>query len=198
MPETLRERNFEPFFTTKANGSGTGIGLALSSSIVQSLGGSLTLAPDRGNGACFVVHLPRSEGTVDESAPEPDESRFPAMGSLSVLVVDDDVRAGLAEMLTLQGHHTVCTDNIHQAMEQVKSTWYEIVLGDIRMPDGDGIEFAERIRTEHLHPVSRFAFITGDQFGPRAAPYLGQSYLAYLTKPFSDQELRHLIARLIA
>ncbi|OWW22515.1 sensor histidine kinase [Noviherbaspirillum denitrificans] len=49
---------FEPFFTTKASGKGLGLGLAISSSIVQAMNGQLTARNHAGGGAEFVVRLP--------------------------------------------------------------------------------------------------------------------------------------------
>jgi len=57
IPENLAARVFRPFFTTKAEGSGTGLGLALSRDIIERQGGAMELV--RGEaGACFVVEVP--------------------------------------------------------------------------------------------------------------------------------------------
>jgi two-component system C4-dicarboxylate transport sensor histidine kinase DctB len=52
-----RERLFEPFFTTKAAGQGLGLGLAISASIANALGGSLDAADRPGGGAVFTLRL---------------------------------------------------------------------------------------------------------------------------------------------
>ena len=52
-------RIFEPFFTTKPPGKGTGLGLYVSHQIVQGLGGRLRVESHPGQGATFVVDLPR-------------------------------------------------------------------------------------------------------------------------------------------
>ena len=49
---------FEPFFTTKASGKGLGLGLAISSSIVQAMGGQLHAQNLEGGGAEFTLRLP--------------------------------------------------------------------------------------------------------------------------------------------
>ena len=49
---------FEPFFTTKPTGQGLGLGLAISSSIVQAMNGQLTAHNHAQGGAEFVVRLP--------------------------------------------------------------------------------------------------------------------------------------------
>jgi signal transduction histidine kinase len=57
VPEQLKERIFDPFFTTKDPGKGTGMGLAVSRSIVVDHDGELTVEPGS-QGACFSVVLP--------------------------------------------------------------------------------------------------------------------------------------------
>ncbi|WP_429885207.1 ATP-binding protein [Geoalkalibacter halelectricus] len=54
----LRDKIFEPFFTTKEAGKGSGMGLAISRSIVESHGGVLELFSEEGQGALFVVKIP--------------------------------------------------------------------------------------------------------------------------------------------
>ena len=49
---------FEPFYTTKKPGEGVGLGLAISSGIVNDLGGRLTARNAEGGGAVFEMHLP--------------------------------------------------------------------------------------------------------------------------------------------
>jgi signal transduction histidine kinase len=56
VSETVRKRLFEPFVTTKPNG--TGLGLAVSSSIMQNHGGRLALESEDRPGATFAVHIP--------------------------------------------------------------------------------------------------------------------------------------------
>ena len=54
-PEAV-PRLFEPFFTTKTEG--TGLGLAMSRTIAEAHGGTLTYRPNTPGGACFVMRLP--------------------------------------------------------------------------------------------------------------------------------------------
>jgi signal transduction histidine kinase len=58
IPPELHQRIFEPFFTTKGVGTGTGLGLSVSRSIVEKLGGQLTLESKMGEGTVFTVVLP--------------------------------------------------------------------------------------------------------------------------------------------
>jgi two-component system, NtrC family, C4-dicarboxylate transport sensor histidine kinase DctB len=67
IPEQVAQHLFEPFFTTKASGKGLGLGLAISSSIVQAMNGQLTAQNHAGGGAEFIVRLPAA---ADAAHPE--------------------------------------------------------------------------------------------------------------------------------
>ncbi len=59
LPQEVAKHLFEPFFTTKATGHGLGLGLAISSSIVQAMNGHLEARNNPTCGAEFVVYIPR-------------------------------------------------------------------------------------------------------------------------------------------
>jgi two-component system C4-dicarboxylate transport sensor histidine kinase DctB len=59
LPQEVVKHLFEPFFTTKATGHGLGLGLAISSSIVQAMNGHLEASNQPDGGAEFVVYIPR-------------------------------------------------------------------------------------------------------------------------------------------
>ena len=58
---------FDPFFTTKDVGEGTGLGLAVSYSMVQLMQGRLSVTSEQGKGACFTVELPVALGEPHQS-----------------------------------------------------------------------------------------------------------------------------------
>lgn len=58
IPRELHRRVFDPFFTTKEVGEGTGLGLAVSQSIVTRLGGTLAVDPEFSSGARLLLKLP--------------------------------------------------------------------------------------------------------------------------------------------
>jgi two-component system NtrC family sensor kinase len=58
IPEAILKRVFDPFFTTKQTGKGTGLGLSISYSIIEKMGGRITVESSEDKGTTFVVHLP--------------------------------------------------------------------------------------------------------------------------------------------
>ena len=61
VDETTRADMFRPFFTTKAEGKGTGLGLAVSSGIVENHGGHLTVESTPREGTTFTLTLPATD-----------------------------------------------------------------------------------------------------------------------------------------
>ena len=60
IPANVRERIFEPFVSEKEGG--TGLGLVISKKIIESFGGTISLAEAKGHGACFSIFLPGANG----------------------------------------------------------------------------------------------------------------------------------------
>jgi two-component system NtrC family sensor kinase len=64
----IRARIFDPYFTTKAMGKGTGVGLSVSSGIVEAHRGTLVECSTAGAGACFVLTLPVSDAQSEATS----------------------------------------------------------------------------------------------------------------------------------
>ncbi|HEV8639463.1 MAG TPA: ATP-binding protein [Methylomirabilota bacterium] len=60
IPEGLEQRIFDPFFTTKEVGRGTGLGLSITYGIIKDHGGTIAVANRPGEGATFLIELPRA------------------------------------------------------------------------------------------------------------------------------------------
>ena len=104
------KRLFDPFWTARKTNIGTGLGLALSRSIVIAHGGSIKAASKVGVGTTFTVTLPLVKG-LGSDLEQPEQS---AIGfAMTVLVIDDmePIVEMLAEVMTQMGH-TVFTANL--------------------------------------------------------------------------------------
>ncbi len=61
IPKEKLEKIFDPFFTTKKVGEGTGLGLTISFTIIQKLGGRIKVESEEGHGAAFIISLPMKD-----------------------------------------------------------------------------------------------------------------------------------------
>ena len=66
IPRENLDKIFEPFFSTKSPGEGTGLGLFVTRSIIEKLGGSIEVESEIGQGASFCIRLPKHRNKVDE------------------------------------------------------------------------------------------------------------------------------------
>ncbi|KAF0122715.1 MAG: hypothetical protein FD152_3491 [Xanthobacteraceae bacterium] len=180
VPEAIAARIFEPYFTTKPAGVGTGIGLSICKTVVESHGGSIGLDRSETGGARFTVLIPVAAAEMDATATEEPAAR----DGLTVLVVDDeaDVRSSLAEMLELLGHHVA-----------------DLVFVDLRMPGVDGLRFRDRAIALNPRLADRVVIMTGDAVeGPGAiARHAGEGAIPTMEKPFTMGDVRRVLAAFV-
>jgi PAS domain S-box-containing protein len=157
MPEEVRRRIFEPFFSTKGE-SGSGLGLAMSYSIVKRHSGEITVESQPGRGATFTLVFP----AASQAAAAPPAASAPRpRRAARVMVVDDEpqVLATLAELLRTQGHQVTAAPGGRDAVELFRPGGFDVVLTNIGMAGMNGWEVAERIRAaDRRVPL---VFITG-------------------------------------
>lgn len=202
VPEKIRSRIFDPFFTTKAQGSGTGVGLAVSRGIIESHGGTMEITTAPGGGARFLIHLPveATRATPAATVNIPMTPFLPKGVSKRVLVVDDEIEIAelLAEMAQRQGYQTLVSHSGNEARVKVEAERGHIdaILCDIRMPSGDGPSFYDWLQAHYPVLAKRIGFITGDTMGPAAGRFLKRSGCPMLEKPFTQKEIGLFLAGL--
>ena len=194
VPEDIRERVFDPFFTTKVEGAGTGVGLSVSRAIVREHSGELRLL-DASPGATFELELPVSAGSPAAAAIE-DETLARMLPAGVALVVDDeaDVAQVLCDILRSAGCTAVAVASGREALAWLADHSCSFILCDIRMPDMDGPALWRALHEQHPHMVGHLAFITGDTLSASVAPFLRETGLPSLEKPFTPEEVLELVA----
>lgn len=143
------DKIFDPYFTTKKEG--TGLGLATVHSIINTLGGRITVQSTPGEGTTFTVYLPRERTGQDTRSVDP----LPDVptGKERILVVDDEstIVTLLQQMLTKLGYQATGYTSSRQAYEAFiqDPRAYDLILTDLTMPEMTGLDLARRILAAH-------------------------------------------------
>ncbi|MBN1851985.1 MAG: sigma-54-dependent Fis family transcriptional regulator [Pirellulales bacterium] len=115
-----------------------------------------------------------------------------------LLLVDDDrhVLESMAEWLRDQGYELDAIDSYHAAIAQIKAKAYDLILIDIRLSDGDGMELLSVCR--ETCPEAAVIMITGYGTVDTAVDAIREGAFDFLTKPLIDDELLLAIERALA
>ena len=199
VPSEIQARIFEPFFTTKPSGQGTGLGLSLCQGIIEEHGGTIRVESASGRGATFLIELPVVAPPAVSTTPVP-ASSLPAIGSKTILVVDDepDIAATLAEMLQGAGHRVEVAANGQMAVEMLQRRAYDLILTDTKMPVLDGLELYRWLEQRFPELRHRVIFVTGDVLDEDKRTFLATAGVPCLAKPFDLDEVLRLVQRILA
>jgi two-component system cell cycle sensor histidine kinase/response regulator CckA len=194
MDAPTLQRIFDPFFTTKL--TGRGLGLAAVIGIVRKHNGALRVTSALGAGSKFTVFFPVSEHPVTWPNPVAVRNRF--FGTETVLVVDDEeyIRETVRRSLEHAGYAVVCAAGPSAALELFRSlaSQIELAIVDLKMSTGDGYEIVRRLR--YLNPKLRVIATSG--YPEEAKERCGDSINAFLPKPYRFEQLREVVASVLA
>jgi DNA-binding response OmpR family regulator len=106
----------------------------------------------------------------------------------SILVVEDELltRRTLQEILQAEGFAVTTTGTLAEAMGEVNRNGYDLILLDLVLPDGDGLDACRRIRERHRMPIVILS--TRRQLEDRVAG-LETGADDYIVKPFEAPEM---------
>ena len=113
---------------------------------------------------------------------------FGGVSMANVLLVDDepDFVAAAKEMLQLHGHVVESAERLESARRLLSGVPPDVLLLDLMLPDGNGLELLEELRAS---PVKRVVFITGHPGIKSLIKNLSGPSVSYLTKPIGSSEL---------
>jgi PAS domain S-box-containing protein len=190
MGQELLDHIFEPFFTTKGVGRGTGLGLATVYGIVKQNDGFINAASEPGKGTSIRIYLPCCEtGT----GPVPADEAAPAAqgGTETILLVEDEpmVLTLCKTLLEDRGFTVLTAGTPGEAIRLagMHAGPVHLLVTDVVMPEMNGRDLAERLRS--LHPKIRSLFMSGYSADIIASRGVLEDGVQFIQKPFCVNEL---------
>lgn len=194
MSEEEQQRVFGAFerLSNAATQDGFGLGLSIVKHVVDMLDGTIRLESEKGRGSRFTVEIPiQTSDAVDEERSS--EARTPdAEKSYSVLVLDDNdvVRSMMKDMYAGVGVHCDTSGSISDVMETIRSRHYDLLITDMKMPEINGYEVLELLRSSDVGNSKEIPVIVATASGScTEEELLAHGFTACLFKPFDITEL---------
>ncbi len=189
----IRERIFDPFFTTKDLNKGTGIGLSIVSSIIKEHEGHIYFESRPDGGTIFKIEIPIHYSSLNPvPAPLIKEEESSPRFVLKALVAEDeeDIRLILESMLSRVGIEVTCVTNGKEALSEIQTTAFDLLITDLKMPQMNGKALVEAIRSDKNISQPKIFLMTGG-IEEADSTLLGLNHLVQcqIFKPFEPENL---------
>jgi signal transduction histidine kinase/CheY-like chemotaxis protein len=190
-------RVFERFAKLNQHAQGTGLGLSICKSIVERLGGQISVSSEYGAGTTFTFTLPYKATRVGEKDLPADveaEKDGDNVKSACILVAEDmDSNFDLLEAILGKKHRLVRAHDGMEAVTMYDEVKPDLILMDIKMPNLDGLEATKIIRelsaTVPIIAQSAFAY----EQDRKAAQEAGCN--DFIAKPIAHDKLKAVIKK---
>lgn len=208
-----QKKIFQPFYQAMDNKPGTGIGLSIVKSIVESHNGCIEVESEVDHGSSFIVTLPleQSKETLQEEAAEmlnnPAVPEGILLGSLptappknkpTMLIVDDNQEMLNFLSSSFRDKYSILTaEDGLEALEKLKENEVTLIVSDWMMPRMDGVEFCKAVRANQAISHIPFILLTAKTDTNSKIEGMDCGADAYIEKPFSVQYLEACIKNLV-
>lgn len=208
IPEVQHKNLFIPF--TQIDGGmtrrfgGTGLGLAISKKIVERMGGEIGVESNENGGSLFWFTVlmqkqqDRDQSPVSERILSGDINT--GRDPVSILLVEDNKTNQFVadSILKKLGYKTDIAASGYECIEALKQKEYSAVFMDCQMPDKDGFETTEEIRSGNtgvLNPDVLIFALTAHAMGGDREKCIKAGMNDYLAKPVKIKEVDELLKR---
>ena len=194
MTEDEQQKVFSAFerLSNAVTKDGFGLGLSIVQRIVAMLGGTIQLESEKGRGSRFIVNIPAQQATeqLEERTSQIQNHRNHTFYNVVAIDNDEVLLQMLKEMYNREGIHCdTCTD-VAKLMELIRKKEYSLLLTDLNMPEINGFELLELLRTSNVGNSKTIPIVVTTASGSCSKEELiGRGFTGCLFKPFSISEL---------
>ncbi len=195
--EDEKEKIFERFYQSKsAAGQGTGVGLTIVKQFVDIMKGEIKVDSTIHKGAAFTIYLPfeyPTESVVSQKMPE-----LIAVKEKCVLIVEDnqDMLAYMRSIFS-KTYTVIESQTIEYGLELASNHLPDIVLCDLKLPDGNGLDLIEKIaknpKTDHIPII----VVSANTSSSTKMDALNAGADVFMAKPFNEAELQLRVKKLL-
>ncbi len=186
--------------------SGSGLGLTISRSLADLMGGSLSFESSEGQGSsfCFVIPLEPASAPSSTEGPAPMKHDRANEHGAHVLVAEDNAINVLVirTLLEKKGYRVSCAGNGHEALEALSThDSIRIVLMDVSMPGMDGVTATRKIRAGEAGTAVKdipIIALTAHSIKGAREEFLADGMNDYISKPFAQDEVFEKIQALLS
>lgn len=206
IPKEKQHKLFSPFEQLQnANNRkyvGTGLGLSISKELVERMGGAIMVesTPNKGSIFRFSIELELIEkGEKKDYIQDTNQSNSNTLNQkLYILLVEDNAFNAeiLIEQIKKAGHTITHAQSGEQAIKQVKSNIFDIMLMDIEMPEMDGFETASIIN-QHTRNKLPIIALSAHALESEKEKAISAGFCEYLNKPVSTEVLFDTIFKFV-
>ncbi|WP_062621615.1 hybrid sensor histidine kinase/response regulator transcription factor [Flammeovirga sp. SJP92] len=216
-PEALKSV-FDPYFQQKTSGRGSGIGLAVTKSIVEQHSGTIAVDSKMKEGSTFTIELLKGNGHfdkiysdqeqsyIDENSPIVEEINTEIdtleleqeMKGANLLIVDDNEDISQYLHIKFSSHYNVITaKNGVEALDIVKKQNIDLIISDITMREMDGLAFCKNIKEQPQTANIPIVFLSAKDDVQTQLKTFNMGADAFISKPFSFDILSARVKNLL-
>ena len=204
ISEDYIDKIYDPFSrersSTVSGIQGTGLGMTITRSLVELMGGSITAESKLGEGSVFTVNLQLRCGQEAKSAESEDDGSSDSLEGINILIAEDtpmNVEI-ILDLLEMYGAQCSAVENGKEALERFEASEpgeFQIILMDIQMPVMDGYEATEQIRSCSHRDARSIPIIamTANAFADDIQKCLDAGMNAHIAKPLDINKLNKMI-----
>jgi two-component system cell cycle sensor histidine kinase/response regulator CckA len=204
IPDYDIPKIFDPFFTTKEVGKGTGLGLTIVYSIVNSHGGWIKVDSKLDKGTTFKIYLPTIQSGSDNVSvrtsmkEDVEQEIMMSAGNETILFVEDEeeLRTQCTAALNRLKYNVLSAKNSKEALDIYLTSpkRIDLVISDIIMPERSGMELFKELR--FINPGVKLIFVTDYGLSEQVG-YISREANAVIKKPYNIQEMASIIRKVL-